>query len=107
MAKLVVAFVHGADSGRVVTALREADLRVTALESRGGFLRARNSTLMIGVEDAQVPTVMDIIEANCQTRTEQVPLELLGGMDTSWLPTEVRHGGATVFVLPVDEVRRF
>jgi uncharacterized protein YaaQ len=107
MAKLIVAFVHGADSGRVVSALREAELRTTALESRGGFLRARNATLMVGVEDDQVATVMDIIERNCQTRTEQVPLELLGGMDASWLPTEVRHGGATVFVLPAEDVRRF
>ena len=57
-------------------------------------------------QDDEVPTAMRIIEENCQSRTESVPPELLGGMDASWLPTEVTHGGATIFVLPLDEIRR-
>ncbi|MBA2276108.1 MAG: cyclic-di-AMP receptor, partial [Chloroflexi bacterium] len=81
-------------------------LRVTQLGSQGGFLRARNATLLLGLEDAQVEPALAILEENCQTRTEQVPVELLGGMDAAWLPTEVRHGGATIFILPMDEIRR-
>lgn len=107
MAKLVIAFVHRDDVGRVVAALRDSELRFTELRSEGGFLRSGNATLMIGVEDDQLPLAMSVIERNCQRRTEQVPVELLGGVDAAWLPTEVTHGGATVFVLPVEEIRHF
>lgn len=106
MAKLLVAVVHQQDAGRLVEALRSADLRVTELQSRGGFLKARNVMLVLGLEDDAVPTAMRIIDENCHSRTESVPPELLGGLDASWLPTEVTHGGATIFVLPLEEIRR-
>ena len=106
MAKLLVAIVHAQDAGQLVEALRGAELRVTEVLSRGGFLQARNTMLYIGVEDDQVPAAMRLIEENCSSRTENVPAEPLGGIDANWLPTEVTHGGATVFVIPLDEIRR-
>lgn len=106
MAKLLVAIVHAQDAGQLVEALRGADLRVTEVLSRGGFLQARNTMLYIGVEDDQVSAAMRLIEENCSSRTENVPAEPLGGIDANWLPTEVTHGGATVFVVPLDEIRR-
>jgi uncharacterized protein YaaQ len=106
MAKLLIAVVHAQDAGRLVEAVRSAELRVTEVPSRGGFLKARNVMLFIGVEDEQVALAMRLIDENCQSRTESVPVEMLGGMDASWLPTEVTHGGATVFVLPLGEIRR-
>jgi len=107
MAKLVLAFVHRDDAAKVLDALRGAELRVTELRSEGGFLRAGNSTLLLAVDDEQVPLAMAVIERNCQRRSEQVPVELLGGLDSAWLPTEVTHGGATVVVLPIEDIRRF
>lgn len=106
MPKLVIAVVHGDDSRRVVSAFQESGLRVTELGSQGGFLRARNTTLMLGVEDDQVDQVMGILERNCKTRTEEVPIEVMTGMDAAWLPAEVTHGGATIFVLPIEQIRR-
>jgi len=106
MAKLLIAVVHADDAGRLVDALRAADLRVTQVNSRGGFLRARNVMVFTGVEDDQVDLAIRLINENCESRTQSVPLELLGGMDAAWLPTEVTHGGATVFVVPLDEIRR-
>jgi uncharacterized protein YaaQ len=106
MAKLLIAVVHSDDAGALVEALRAAGLRVTAVPSRGGFLGARNVMVFTGVEDEQVDLAMGLIDENCHSRTENVPVEMLGGIDTNWLPTEVTHGGATVFVLPVEEIRR-
>lgn len=106
MAKLLVAVVHDEDAGRLMTALRDGGLRVTRLRSTGGFLRASNSTLLLGLEDDQVTGAMAVIEQNCRPRSQQVRMELIGGMDTGWLPTEVVQGGATVFVVPLDEIRR-
>jgi uncharacterized protein YaaQ len=106
MPKLLVCVVHRDDSGRVISAFQERGLRVTQLGSQGGFLRARSATLLLGLEDDQVEPALKIVEENCQTRTEQVPMEMLGGMDAAWLPTEVTYGGATIFILPMDEIRR-
>lgn len=106
MAKLLVCIVHREDAGGVVRACKEQGLRVTQLGSQGGFLGSGNATLLLGVDDEQVPVVMGIMETHCQTRTEQVPVEMLGGMDAAWLPTEVTHGGATIFVVPLDQIRR-
>ncbi len=106
MAKLLIAIVHAQDAGQLVEALRGAELRVTEVLSRGGFLQARYTMLYIGVEDELVPAAMRLIDENCSSRTENVPAEPLGGIDANWLPTEVTHGGATVFVVPLDEIRR-
>jgi uncharacterized protein YaaQ len=106
MAKLLIAVVHSDDAGTLVDALRAAELRVTEVPSRGGFLGARNVMVFTGVEDDQVDVAMRLIDENCHSRTENVPVEMLGGIDANWLPTEVTHGGATVFVLPLDEIRR-
>ncbi len=106
MAKLLIAVVHAQDAGQLVEALRRAELRLTEVQSRGGFLQARNTMLYIGVEDEQVPAAMRLIEDNCRSRTENVPAEPLGAIEANWLPMEVTHGGATVFVVPLDEIRR-
>jgi len=106
MSKLLIAIVHRDDQALVLDALAEAGLRVTQFGSQGGFLRSRNATLLMGLEDEQLPKAMAILERSCRTRTEQVPLDVLGGMDAAWLPTEVTHGGATIFVVPLDEIRR-
>jgi uncharacterized protein YaaQ len=106
MPKLLIAVVHSDDARRLVEALRGADLRLTEVPSRGGFLRAQSVMIVMGLEDEQVPLATRLIDDNCQSRTMSVPIEMLGGMEASWLPTEVTHGGATVFVLPMDEIRR-
>ena len=106
MPKLLIAVVHAQDAGPLVDALRGADLRVTEVLSRGGFLQARNTMLYIGVTDERVDEAMRLIEENCSSRTESVPAEPLGGLEANWMPAEVTHGGATVFVVPLDEIRR-
>ena len=46
-----------------------------------------------GVEDDQVEQAMKLIDESCHSRTENVPVEMLGGIDTNWLPTEVPTAG--------------
>jgi len=107
MPKLLIAVVHSQDAGQLVEAMRGADLRVTEVLSRGGFLQARNAMLYIGVEDDQVYAAMHLIEENCKSHTESVtagPMGVFG--EGNWMPAEVTHGGATVFVVPLDEIRR-
>ena len=106
MPKLLIAVVHEDDAQALVEALRGAELRVTESLSRGGFLQSRNAMLYIGVEDEQMPAAMKLIEENCKSRVQEVAAEPLGALEASFIPTQVTHGGATVFVVPLEEIRR-
>jgi len=108
--KLVVAVVQDKDSNRLSNALIKEGFRATKLASTGGFLRAGNTTFMIGIEDERVQEVMQVIKANCKIREQIVtPVSPMGGTTDSYIPfpVEVQVGGAAVFVLPVERFEHF
>lgn len=108
--KLIMAVIQDKDSNRLSDALVENDYQATKLASTGGFLKAGNTTFMIGVEDKDVENVMTIIKKNCESREQLVaPISPMGGNADSYVPypVEVQVGGATVFVLPVDQFEKF
>lgn len=108
--KLIVAIIQDKDSNRLSGALVKANFRATKLASTGGFLRAGNTTFMIGVDDNQVNDVMEVIQNSCKVREQLVtPVTPMSGTTDSYLPlpVEVQVGGATVFVLPVDRFEHF
>jgi uncharacterized protein YaaQ len=108
--KLVVAVVQDKDSNRLSNALIKEGFRATKLASTGGFLRAGNTTFMIGTEDERVQEVMHVIRANCKIREQLVtPVSPMGGTTDSYIPfpVEVQVGGAAVFVLPVERFEHY
>jgi uncharacterized protein YaaQ len=107
--KLVVAVVHNEDAGTLVDALLEKQHRATRLHSSGGFLKQSNATIIVGVEDAAVDGVLEIVRENCTSRTQVVnpmPPIMEPGEFFMPYPLEVEVGGATVFVLPVERFER-
>jgi uncharacterized protein YaaQ len=108
--KLVVAVVQDKDSSRLSNALIKEGFRATKLASTGGFLRAGNTTFMIGIEDDRVQDVMQVIKANCKVREQLVtPVSPMGGTTDSYIPfpVEVQVGGAAVFVMPVERFEHY
>jgi len=108
--KLVIAVVQDKDSNRLSTALINAGFRATKLASTGGFLKAGNTTFMIGIEDERVHEVLQVIKSNCKIREQLVtPVSPMGGATDSYIPfpVEVQVGGAAVFVLPVERFEHF
>ena len=108
--KLIMAVVQDKDSNRLSDALVKANQRATKLASTGGFLKAGNTTFIIGVEDENIDEVMEIIKENCRSREQLVaPISPMGGNADSYIPypVEVQVGGATVFVLPVEKFEQF
>ncbi|OLO27453.1 hypothetical protein BTR23_20330 [Alkalihalophilus pseudofirmus] len=108
--KLIIAVIQDKDSNRLSEALVKTDYRATKLASTGGFLRAGNTTFLIGTEDTNVDEVLEIIKDNCKSREQLVaPISPMGGNADSYVPypVEVQIGGATVFVLPVDQFEQF
>jgi uncharacterized protein YaaQ len=108
--KLVIAIVQDKDSNRLSNALIKEGFRATKLASTGGFLRAGNTTFMIGIEDERISDVMQVIKANCKIREQMVtPVSPMGGTTDSYIPfpVEVQVGGAAVFVLPVERFEHY
>ncbi|EGL81841.1 protein of unknown function DUF970 [Caldalkalibacillus thermarum TA2.A1] len=108
--KLIIAVVQDKDSSRLSNALVKADFRATKLASTGGFLKAGNTTFLIGVEDERVNEALDIIKHNCKAREQLVaPVSPMGGNADSYVPypVEIQVGGATVFVVPVEQFEQF
>jgi uncharacterized protein YaaQ len=104
VSKLLVAIVHQLDAENVITALERDGHRVTQLRSSGGYLRADNSTLVLGVEDGAVAAVLAILERECSSRDIELPPVLVGRLED--LPAMVRHGGATVFLADLEAIHR-
>lgn len=106
--KLVVAIVQDQDASNLIDDLTEKEFRVTKLASTGGFLKAGNTTLLIGVEVDKVDGVLKIIEDNCRTREITTSLLTVSMPGDTYIPypLEVKVGGATVFVLDVEQYLR-
>jgi len=108
--KLLIAVVQDKDSNRLSQALVKEGFRATKLASTGGFLRAGNTTFLIGVDDDRVEDALKIIRANCKVREQLVtPVSPVSGAADSYIPfpVEVQVGGAAVFVLPVERFEHF
>ncbi|MCA1061757.1 cyclic-di-AMP receptor [Rossellomorea aquimaris] len=108
--KVIMAVVQDKDSNRLSNALMEHNFRSTKLASTGGFLKSGNTTFIIGTEDIRVEKALQVIKENCQSRDQMVaPVSPMGGNADSYVPypVEVAVGGATVFVLPVDQFHQF
>jgi uncharacterized protein YaaQ len=108
--KMIVAVVQDKDATRLQNALVQEGIRATKLASTGGFLRAGNTTFLIGVEDDKVEDVMRLIQSNCRVRDQLVtPVSPMGGTTDSYIPfpVEVQVGGAAVFIIPVDRFEHF
>lgn len=108
--KLIVAVVQDQDSNRLSNALTKAKFRATKLASTGGFLRSGNTTFLIGTEDSLVSSALELIQDNCRAREQMVaPVSPMGGNADSYIPypVEVEVGGATVFVLPIEQFHHF
>ena len=104
--KLIIASVQDEDASRLISQLMNDGFGVTKLATTGGFLRAGNTTLLVGVDDDRFQAAMDVIEKVCKSRKQIAPSPAsMVGMPGSYTPypIEVVVGGATIFVLTVDQ----
>lgn len=108
--KLVVCIVHNRDKNRLTDALVKAGYKFTVIGSSGGFLREGNTTMLIGVEQANLESLKDLIRTNCETREQFVNVTPFDGNPAGGFipnPVQVPVGGAVTFVMDVEEFQRF
>lgn len=78
--KLIITIIRDSDDGTVINQLVAHGYRVTRVASTGGFLRRGNVTLLIGAENDQVESILDLLKQVCS-------------------PAEAGQHRATVFVV--------
>ncbi len=62
--KLMMIIIQDKDSDGVVEALIQGGFSVTRMASTGGFLRQGNVTLMVGVEEEQTNSVIQLLKSH-------------------------------------------
>lgn len=104
--KMVIAIVQDKDVSKLLLDVTREGLRATRLASSGGFLRSGNTTLLFGVEESQLDTLLATIRETCHLREELLtPTQTIMGPVNAHIPypIEVPVGGATVFVIDVEQ----
>lgn len=105
--KLIMAIVNNDDSSVVANHLTAGGFSVTKLATTGGFLKAGNTTFIVGTDDDKVDSVIEIIEEHSQKRTQILPAatSFSPGLFPS-MPVEVQIGGATIFVMNIERFEK-
>lgn len=109
MMKLLFAIVQNDDQKTLTYALIERNISVTRIASTGGFLRGGNTTLMIGIESERLTETLEIIREHSRRR-QLVTVPATGiphNIDSVAMPMSVTVGGATVFILDVQDTYKF
>ena len=110
---MVFAIISKADEDITVTALNEAGFFATRLSTIGGFLKKTNTSVIVGTEDEKVPQVLDILKKYAGKRIDEMPYvapsmaRASNGVGTPYVTVPTNAGGATVFVLDVDQFEKF
>ncbi len=81
--KMMIAILRDIDADPVTRELTAGHYRVTRIASTGGLLRRGVTTLLVGMEDGQVDSAIQILKSTCS-------------------PAAEGEKRATVFVVPVD-----
>jgi len=105
--KMILAVIDKDDAQEVIQHIIKEGFSITNLSTTGGFLRSGNVTILVGVEDEKTQEVISIIKEHSKSRTRQIPF--MPGNEMGYLtsmPVEVAVGGATVFVLNVEQFEK-
>ena len=105
--KMVLAIINYDDAQDVISSLMKAGFSITKLATTGGFLKAGNVTILVGLDVSRLDECFDIIREHSSTRKQIIPTtaELGMGFFPS-APVQVDVGGATVFVLGVERFEK-
>jgi uncharacterized protein YaaQ len=102
--KLILAIIEPEDAKRVHKKLVEQKIFSTRLSSVGNFLLANQQTFLICVQNEDVEKVVALLKENSSVRKKVVPSSILSEYSkTSFIPIEVSVGGATIFILNVED----
>lgn len=102
--KLVIVIVNDQDSANLLKVLIESQFGVTKLATTGGFMRTGNTTFLIGTKKERLDELLEIIKSNASLRKEIITTApVIGDSALIGMPIEIQVGGATVFVVDIEQ----
>ena len=108
--KLIIAVVRDELASGLTEKLTHKGFGATKLASTGGFLKAGNTTFLIGVSSPQLSEVIEIIKQACPGQ-KSIAGDLTFAEGTlksaavgQGKPTKLEVAGATVFVVDVEKM---
>ena len=109
-----MAILQEEDYDQTVEMLNEKHFFVTKLSSSGGFLKKKNVTIMIGVEEERLPEVSAILEKYAGRRRITMYTMASSGAEVRGMNPgvtipglEKEVGGVTMFTLSMDALKKF
>ena len=111
---LMIAVISSVDSDATIAALNENGFYVTVLGTTGGFLKKKNTTLMIGMDREKCDIVKNILKEHAGVR--EIPdytacicgSHAEGSIPMASLPQVMRKvGGVTAFIVKLDTMEKF
>ncbi|MFP4343406.1 MAG: cyclic-di-AMP receptor [Anaerolineales bacterium] len=105
--RLAITVVDGSQSRALLEVFGREGFRATTINAVGGFLHDSLVTLLVGLPQERLERFFALLREYCPRRTRYVPM----GIELSMAPgypmmIEASVGGASVFVLPVEEFRQ-
>ena len=110
--KLVLAILQGDDYADTVSELNHRGFFVTLLNTTGGLLRKKSTTVMIGVSKEKLDEVLEVLKL-CAGRRKQTVYQNAGMQHAGKIssvplvPITVNAGGVTVFVMDLQSIEKF
>ena len=110
--KLILAILQEEDYADTISELNQNGFFVTLLNSTGGFLRKKSTTVMIGVPKEKLRQALDILRHYAGRRRQTVYQKAAIPHPSNFsalpmVPMEVDVGGVTVFVLDLEDIEKF
>ena len=78
--KMVLAIINYDDAQDVINNLMKAGFQITKLATTGGFLKAGNVTVLIGLDESKLDECFDIIREHSSSRKQIIPTTAELGM---------------------------
>lgn len=99
---MAIAVAYKDQSKELLAALNENKFPVTLIDAYGGQLQEEMITLIAAMPKQRLPFFFYLVREHCPERTRFVPVDVIPPEDANGEVVEVRLGGATVFVVPVE-----
>ena len=100
--QLVIATVAGAQAGPLTDRLVKDGFYATKIDSSGGILYEATVSLLIGLDRARLPLLLEHLRECCRTRRRFIPAHVEAPLlEIQPVMIEAEVGGATVYTLDV------
>ena len=108
--KLIISTVSSEDANALIDELTQYNYNITVAGTTESTLTGKHTTIFVNVEKNQVKKVLKIIKEVCHSRIQfSNPLPpIIGPGEMSFSSAvETKIGGATVFVVDVEQFHQF